>query len=66
MMLLKNTKVKLNTSEKHMSSSTIINKLQLALDDNQEFLKSIKKITNFSKLEKLNKLKKIMSWLLAT
>ena len=48
------------TSEKHMSSSTIINKLQLALDDNQvEFLKSIKKITNFSKLEKsLNKIKK--------
>ena len=48
------------TSEKHMSSSTIINKLQLALDDNQvEFLKSIKKLTNYSKLEKsLKKIKK--------
>ena len=32
------------TSEKHMSSLTIINKLQLALDDNQvEFLKVLKK-----------------------
>ena len=43
-----------------MSSSTIINKLQLALDDNQvEFLKSIKKSEIFSKLEKsLNKIKK--------
>ena len=43
-----------------MSSSTIINKLQLALDDNQvEFLKSIKKLTNYSKLEKsLKKIKK--------
>ena len=48
------------TSEKHMSSSTIINKLQLALNDNQvKFLKSIKKLTNFRKMEKsLNKIKK--------
>jgi rfaE bifunctional protein nucleotidyltransferase chain/domain len=48
------------TNEKHMSSSKIINKMHLALNDNQiDFLKNIKKLINFSSLEKsLNKIKK--------
>lgn len=48
------------TNAKHMSSSNIINKLHLALDNDQvDFLKNIKKIINFNSLENsLNHLKK--------
>lgn len=48
------------TNEKHMSSSSIINEMHLALNDNQiEFINNIKKIVNFNNIKKsLNKLKK--------
>ena len=48
------------TNEKHMSSSNIINKLHLALNNNQvDFLKNIRKLINLDSLEEsLKNLKK--------
>ena len=57
---LKNNKGKIvYTNEKHMSSSEIINKLQLDLNNKQiDFLKNVKKKINYRGLEKsLNKIK---------